>query len=562
MIYPQVPYLSQQGNGVYNDCGIACALMLGRWVGVGLEDSIAGWAKVIDPAQDGTTVNDIQKMFLRMGLTPVMGATVDYPRMELVSYQKLKIKNPLYASRSFLHWIVRLEDTRYHDPLWSGTGGEYLWTERSVLDGANVGTSNNIGILENPTMSEDARIPYERVYNYIHSSATPQQIQTVFDSIKQTRQTVGFSADDAGIGNGLKSKTAVLHFVPQNERGAFSDFFRLYYPSTIVMFSDSSPPIQPSNGITFATHLGVSVLIDAESGWECLRRGCKSVLFLNNNGAAIDSARQYPQAKTFMRVWWGSRLTPTQMANALDSHRTDIPSNCYSTILNECDTWCYGTPEEIRERFNIEKQTAEVIWATSPSRVVCIGQFSHGTPDITRPDIVAAWRETYGNFAIANKSRVRVGWHLYTKGKRFTHHPVADSPIYDPVWFEGRDNDMWLKASMPKDVLCVCDETGVEAGAGGFNWAGYTSTQFVEWCYWWLDYQKLKTVQHDAMMIFQLGDHPNWGGYDISHFLDTLTGLWQGSTPRPANMPSPSGGGARVLPSFNISPRKDMFRGD
>ena len=560
-VYPPVPYISQQGNGVYNDCGAACALMLARWVGVGLTDSVKQWANVIDPQQDGTTFGDLSKMLSMLGLSP-RNITNTYPRIELVNYQRLPLKNPDYANASFLHWVVRLDDTHYHDPLYNVNDGENLQSSRESLDAANASPVSSVGILECPTMSESARIPYDRVYNFIHSSATKAQALGVFDSAWTTKQTVGYSADDAGIGDGLNTKRAVLHFVPLKDQSAFKTFFALYYPSTIVSFANvpSVPP--PVNTVSFATHLGVNVLIDARRGEDCLARGCRSVMFLNNNLAAIESARKYPTAKTFMRVWWGAKLNGTQMAAALDGSRTDVPANCYSTVLNESDTYGYNSPDEMKERFNVEKDACEQIWKVAPNRVVCIGQFSHGTPDVTRGDILSAWRETYGRFAIDNKARVRVGWHLYTKGKRFPSHPVSDSPIYDPIWFEGRDNDFWIKTNMPADVLSICDETGVEANAGGFNWAGYSNEQFIEWAYWWIDYQQLKVARHDAQIIFQCGDHPNWQGYNVEKFIDVLTGLWNGSIPRPANMPSAKMLAYDASPPYSVPPPKPMMKGN
>lgn len=317
-----------------------------------------------------------------------------------------------------------------------------------------------------------------------------------------------------------------------------------------------TPTPQPA-GVTFARHLGVSVLIDAQAGMDALARGCRAVLFLNNNMAAVQAAQKYSDAITFMRTWWGTKLTPAQMASALDGTSTNIPRNCYTTILNECDTWCYGSPDEIRERFNTERQTAEIIWSADPNRVVCIGQFSHGTPDITRADIREAWRQTYGQFAIENKARIRTGWHLYTKGRRFLSHPPSDAPIIAPEWFEGRDDAFWRQCNMPQDVRCICDEMGVEAGAGGFRWAGYSAQQFIEWAWWWLDYNAAKFVRHDAMTIFQYGDHPGWQGYDCRNLVETLTGLWQGKVARPV-MPRSLSIYDSTPPPYEVPPAKQM----
>jgi hypothetical protein len=304
--------------------------------------------------------------------------------------------------------------------------------------------------------------------------------------------------------------------------------------------------------------LGVSCLIDAQAGMDALARGCRAVLFLNNNMAAVQAAQKYPDAITFMRTWWSSRLTPQQMANALDATSTNIPRNCYSIVLNECDTWCYGEPDQIRERFAIEREVCEIVWRSNPTRFMTIGSFSHGTPDITRADIRQVWRETYGQYAIDNKHRLRLNWHLYTKGKRFVSHPPQDAPIIDPHWFEGRDDAFWRQCNMPQDARCVCDEMGVEAGAGGFRWAGYNAQQLIEWAWWWLDYNAAKYVRHDAMLIFQFGDHPGWAGYDVRNHIETLTGLWQNRIARPAMPRTAEPIFYDDPPAFEMPAMKDM----
>lgn len=539
---PPVPYIPQRGNAPANDCGPACCLMLARWNGRAMNVSVAEWSRKYDPADDGTTSATLQTILrIEAGLTPISG-TVAYPYIQLVDYATLPILNRSDQSGdTFLHWIVRLGDTTYHDPYHFTNRGANLSAPRAVLDAARrLGGGPPVSITERPIMSNgEPRVQYGRVVNVLPPDAPVERCVAVLKEIFAAKQTLGFSYDDAGVGN-LDDRTAVLWDIPQGERAAFASFYAQYYPGVKVAFKpDAAPPPVPEptptpTGVSFARHLGVSALIDARAGQDALARGCRAVLFLNNTGAAIDAARQYPDAITFMRVWWGSKLTPQQMASALDAHRSDIPRNCYATVLNECDTWCYGSPAEMTERFNVERETAEIIWRTDPNRVVCIGQFSHGTPDITRADIRQAWRDTYGAFAIANKHRIRIGWHLYTKGRRYTSHPPQGADIYDPIWFEGRDNEFWKQTGMPADARCICDETGVEAGAGGFNWAQYNAQQFAEWSWWWLDYTAQKFVRHDAMVIFQFGDHPGWQGYDCRYLIEVLTGLWQNRIPRPA----------------------------
>jgi hypothetical protein len=111
---------------------------------------------------------------------------------------------------------------------------------------------------------------------------------------------------------------------------------------------------------------------------------------------------------------------------------------------------------------------------------------------------------------------------------------------------------------MPQDARCVCDEMGVEAGAGGFRWAGYTAQQLIEWAWWWLDYNAAKYVRHDAMLIFQFGDHPGWAGYDVRNHIETLTGLWQNRIARPAMPRTAEPIFYDDPPAFEMPPAKDL----
>lgn len=356
----------------------------------------------------------------------------------------------------------------------------------------------------------------------------------------------------------LTVNDASVSGIPLKRSAANDSTVDAYIASAVIEPVVGPQPPVPPIGYSFAKHLGVSVLIDARAGRDAYQRGCRAILYLNNTGEAIDRAREYPDLHTVMRVWWGSRLTAQQMATALDAHRSDIPANCYTTVLNECDTWCYGSPEEIRERFNVEREVCEIVWRTSPNRIMCPGAFSHGTPDTTREDIRRAWRDTYGAFAVSNKHRIRLNWHLYTKGKRYPWHPPNDASIYDPMWFEGRDNEFWMQTFMPQDARCISDEMFVEAGHGGAKWAGYSDRHLIEWAWWWLDYKASNYVQHDFCLGFQYGDHPGWQGYDCRYLADTLGKLWRNEIPRPI-LPRFVTPEYAPPPAYEVPPAKSML---
>lgn len=86
----------------------------------------------------------------------------------------------------------------------------------------------------------EPRIDYPRTYNVIPQDATTEQAVGIFmEGWRESRQTAGGSADDAGIGN-LTSKTANLYDIPQTQRQAYIDWYEEHYPTVQVSFKESS----------------------------------------------------------------------------------------------------------------------------------------------------------------------------------------------------------------------------------------------------------------------------------------------------------------------------------
>jgi hypothetical protein len=280
--------------------------------------------------------------------------------------------------------------------------------------------------------------------------------------------------------------------------------------------------------------LGVSCLNDHAAGMDALARGCRSVLFMDGLLAAIQAAKGYPDAIIFNRSWFPHRPDPVWLADHHGAGLMDVPQNMWSTCANEQD-WDlkYDTPRNLRERFEYERTFAQALWAKNPTRRVVIGEFSHGTPDVTNPEIVRAFKETYYAFAEKNVGRVRIGWHLYTKGRRFESHPQEiDGKPENPEWHEGRDYKFWKQCGASRSVVHSCGETGVESVHGSFvHPANYSDQQFKEWCMWWLSYRRSMDVEMNGVCIFQYGNHPNWRGYNVQRYAGLLQEFWQEKIP-------------------------------
>lgn len=528
-----VPYVSQIDNAPRaNDCGPAAVVML-----AGVSDpsvvtsaTVTTLSRMFDAAQDGTTSNDLVRMGDYLGVDFIVDAKATYPYIALVDYRSLDIR--YQANGDFGHWIVRLSDTEYHDPLFRGTGGANLRTTKSVLDIAEANArrwSRNVPVRvrykeqQNMTFPRKARITGATSWNVRTSPMVASSSYTGYGLLPGVEFTVNSTVQ---VGEYTWAKISVTAGgVVVGDGYVRGDGWRWVTDTTPV------PPVpqpQPQDWKHAKYLLGVSCLNDANAGMDALARGCRSVLFMDNLIGAADAARKFPDAKIFARFWFQNAPDPVWLADHAGAGLKDIPSNMWTTCANECDWICYGTPDELRQRFEYERAFCEAMWRKNPSRKIVIGEFSHGTPDITNPAIVQTFRDTYHAYAKQNTGRLQIGWHLYTKGKRFSDSPPANAEIIAPEWFEGRDASFWQQCGSSSQVVHTCGETGVEAGAGGFPWAGYNNDQFAQWCSWWLSYRRALPVVLDGACIFQVGSHPNWRGYDVTPYLGVLTDFWQG----------------------------------
>jgi len=533
-----VPYVNQLDNAPRgNDCGPACIAMLCG----SSKPALANGATVtelsmrFDPPQDGTTQRDLLAMGQSVGVQLRTTTTAEYPYIALVDYRLLPVR--LQSRGDFAHWIVRLSDTAYHDPLFRGNGGANLNATKAALDQAENGARRWSSIVPNrvtlkepmttqtsgkarikgtpwnvrtaPSVSASTATGY-----LLPAGAEFEVLSTAAGADKQSWGRISVTAGNVRVGDGYVR----------------SDGWQWMTTTTPVVPQPVIPPVIPADWKHAKYLLGVNCLNDGNAGMDALARGCRSVLFMDNLMGAVAAARQYPDARIMARFWFQNAPDPKFLADHAGAGLMDIPGNMWTTCANEGDWIGYGSPDEMRRRFEYEKAFAQNVWAKNPSRKIVIGEFSHGTPDTETPEIVQAFKETYYAFAVQNTGRIKIGWHLYTRYKRFLDHPghFDKHTPYDPKWFEGRDSSFWIQCGGNKAVVHTSGETGVEAGAGGFPWAGYSDDQFARWCSWWLEYRRSLPVVLDGACIFQLGSHSNWQGYNVARYLGILTDFWQG----------------------------------
>ena len=83
----------------------------------------------------------------------------------------------------------------------------------------------------------DPRKQYAREYLVLPPGASLEQWLTVCRQAFDQKQTVGFSYDDAGVGD-LARKTAILYDIPREKWPEYMDWYVEHYPHTNVTFRD------------------------------------------------------------------------------------------------------------------------------------------------------------------------------------------------------------------------------------------------------------------------------------------------------------------------------------
>jgi len=99
------------------------------------------------------------------------------------------------------------------------------------------------------------RVQYERVYNLLPQNATIEQEKHVVDIVHGTKETIGYSADDAGIGD-LDFKHVCIWWFSNDswDENEINKFFFTFYPNTSFNHcydydpDPEPPPIDPPPG--------------------------------------------------------------------------------------------------------------------------------------------------------------------------------------------------------------------------------------------------------------------------------------------------------------------------
>ncbi len=503
-----VPYVSQIDNAPrHNECGLACVLMLARWLGKGMTNTVTEMSKKYDAPDDGTTPANLALALKDLGLTPVPKAA-KYPFIQLVYYAKLPFK--LDPNDTFLHWIVRLSDTEYHDPYWWGSDGANLKSTKAILDAAEVAKDSRVGIVERPT----------------ESTMTKATVKT------EVRVRIGPEVSDAtwtplalkegqvldGTVQGDFFKYTDPRFVVYNKAGQRVDalYSAIKYNGLQYLAVASDPPIVPP---TSSFKLGVSVLHAHHLLEPAYQAGIRCFLIMDGVLAAKQFKAAHPDAIVMYRRFLdhGSGIPDPKAFSAEAALGNGI---VFVSPLNECDNWCYGSPGEIQARANFDAALAAMCKANGT--IYAGGGFSMGTPDFTRADICDAMKRFYAPHY--NSGLMALNMHLYSPNANHINSPL------EWIWYERRWQFLFDKCGFdpsPSMLGIYADEAGLdEGGIGGFPAHNLGCDAINQWAKAFVAAQRQDLGAFPSPMkgaaIFQAGDTDRWGGYNVQGCFDAI----------------------------------------
>jgi len=534
-------------------------MMMGQWAGKVFALTLSQLAAKYDPQDDGTISSQLATALrIEAALTSILSnslSTNPYPFIMLVNYASLPIENRSDKSgRTFLHWIVRLSDTTYHDPYWWDSRGANLIATKPQLDAASRASTNNpnIGIKERPdemATGAFARAPYGRKYLIPWTGdarwpAYPSSTAAQQDALELRRRTSGYtignSHDDAGLAVITTDGTRGVEVVelwgwPQEARTTYNSFYAQYYPHAKVEYHGWSelnldPPVLPAT-LKPGAILGVHELGYTGADVKSAQEGCPFIMVMDDATGVQNLQAQYPQFKFMHRYYFKDYVS----AEWLVSDKHGIPPSGSNTKawyrgFNEYDSPGFGgSVQDILRRAGEDRKCALMVKQRAPNAGWIAGGFPHGNPDFTKPEVCDAIRQGYAADYNAGLYAA-FDMHNYTlldPNNPFNWNYVA------PMWIERNCDFLFQKCGFdPKVRRIIGTETGVEPR--GFRGSGYNAQQFAQWATErYMPAMRAPLVVNGVSYpspsmggtLFQRGDFQGgsgWVGYEVSDYCGWL----------------------------------------
>jgi len=546
-----VPYVSQLDNAPRgNDCGPACVAMMAGVVhpDVATAQTVTELSTQYDRPQDGTTPRDVVAMAAALGVELEVTQAARYPCVALVDYRLLPVR--WQTGGDFAHWIVRLSDTVYHDPLGRGTWGANRVATKEQLDAAELAArrwiasvpvpvrvafkaDNNDDMATQPQTKGKARIksgPW-RVRSAANNGsasvtgaafATGQEFD-VLSVVTGAGYAWGVVSMSAG-GAALKTADAKADFVGYVRRDGW-EWVTTTTPPVVVV-----PPVNATAG-DFV--LGINALQNTALLFEEFTRGCKYGMVMNDFQGAANLKTAFPDRTVIARRYFPQQffMTDKQLIDGLDGMTAQMTYMGY----NEADQGGQDGAA-LRERLAQDVRLAEHMKRIHganyrPDKAFYIGgTFSMGTPEwFNEPQATENARIVREVFAPAyNAGLIGLDLHLYIQ------NPAQIDKPNEWRYFSRRWESWFERAGLDPNVRNVhCTETGLDQGGiGGFPAHGSTLEYFRDWCRKYIALQRAPLVVGGKSYrspirggaIFQLGGNgdPRWQGYNIASYLPVL----------------------------------------
>lgn len=333
-----------------------------------------------------------------------------------------------------------------------------------------------------------------------------------------------------------------------NVRASSADFFDPNtVPGTVEGWVVSSlirqDTVSPPTPARKQYQIGVHVIGNMGAADRAIAAGSKVIFAMHEHLGIHQRALAHPDVTFIYRGWipGGQRPTPSDMLAKLQVGR-DNPPNLWYVGSNENDHFG-DDPEALKGRVIWDGELFKMLKDIRSDIRYFGGSWGHGCPGgIEDPNgpVTAALM----GYAPLWDAGMGIDLHNYTKGKRYQDDPPGDALIHDPIWYEDRAR-FWFRNGIldpSKGGGFIHGETGVEAGHGGYQWAGYSSAQFAR------HIRTLRSLGRADMVIpngpykgtwpsvdiagaiFQMGDSNfgpgGWGGYNVEDRLSDLQAFW------------------------------------
>ena len=344
-------------------------------------------------------------------------------------------------------------------------------------------------------------------------------------------------------GGWVKMPVVLGGAAPQDATGAPN---LAYYSSEQWMekVSVTPPPIEPPPVTTRKPYqIGVHVIGNMRAAEQALAAGAQVIFGMHDHHKMHQLALANPTKIFIYRGWipGGQRPTPRDVFNQLQVGR-DNPPNLWYVGTNENDHFG-DDPEALRGRVLWDKDLFNMLKDVRSDIRYFGGSFGHGCPGGIEDPSGPVTAALMGYADLWNQG-MGIDLHNYEKGKRYPDDPPSDALIHDPIWYPKR-GDFWFKNGILDPRVgggFIHGETGVEAGHGGYRWAGYNQQQFGRSVRTLREFGRQQIVVDSgpykgtwpsvdvAGAIYQMGDTNTgpggWGGYNIETYLPELQAFW------------------------------------